>query len=93
MEFVFTESRYWWKPALLPLTTSPLSGVLKGLHRLGIPGSRYFGLSLAKDKRSLSMRLRLRSEIGWYHEAFSSLYKEQVSLCRVKKLFFILPKT
>lgn len=39
MGFVITESRYWWKPALLPLATSPLSGVLKGPNRLGIPGN------------------------------------------------------
>ncbi|CEG24432.1 hypothetical protein BN1080_03467 [Planococcus massiliensis] len=39
MGFVITESRYWWKPALLPLATSPLSGMLKGSSRLGIPGS------------------------------------------------------
>jgi hypothetical protein len=40
------------------------------------------------------MRLRLRSKLGWYHEAFSSLYKEQVSLCRDEKAFliFILQK-
>jgi hypothetical protein len=41
MGFVITESRYWWKPALLPLTTSPLSEMLKGLHRLSISGSRF----------------------------------------------------
>ena len=38
------------------------------------------------------MRLRIRREIGWYHEAFSSLYKEQVSLCRDGKAFFISQK-
>lgn len=41
MEFVFTESRYRWKPALRPFATSPLSGVLKGYDRLGIPGDRF----------------------------------------------------
>lgn len=40
MEHVFTESRYWWKPAILPFTTSPLSGVLNGFGPIGIPGGQ-----------------------------------------------------
>lgn len=40
MEDVFTESRYRWKPAILPFSTSPLSGMLKGSGRIGIPGGR-----------------------------------------------------
>ena len=39
------------------------------------------------------MRLRIRSEIGWYHEAFSSLYKEHVSLCRGWKKLFLFHKS
>lgn len=90
MDQVFTESRLWWKPALLPLTTSPLSGLLKSSGCIGIPGNLQFEeLSLSTDKRVLSMRLRLRGEIGWYHEAFSSLCKEHVSLCRDGKAFCI----
>jgi hypothetical protein len=50
MAYVFTESRYGWKPVILPLMTSPPSGVLKGLYRLGIPGRRFFRLSLSADK-------------------------------------------
>lgn len=42
MAIVFTESRYWWKPVILPLMTSPPSGVLKGSHRLGIPGGCFW---------------------------------------------------
>lgn len=88
MEFVFPESRYRWKPVIHPFATSPLSGVLKGIYRLGSPGYlQNSRLSLSTDKQCLSMRLRIRSEIGWYHEAFSSLYKEQVSLCRDEKAF------
>lgn len=34
------------------------------------------------------MRLQLCSELGWYHEAFSSLCKEQVSLHRDENAFF-----
>ena len=37
------------------------------------------------------MRLRLRSKLGWYHEAFSSLHKENVSLSGMKRLFYFIP--
>ena len=39
MEIVFTENRYRWKPVIHPFATSPLSGVLKGIYRLGFPGN------------------------------------------------------
>ena len=51
MDQVFTESRLWWKPALLPLTTSPLSGLLKSSGCLGIPGNlQVKKLPLSTDK-------------------------------------------
>ncbi|PSL29645.1 hypothetical protein B0H99_11448 [Planomicrobium soli] len=50
MDQVFTESRYRWKPVILPLMTSPPSGVLKGSHRLGIPGGHLIRSSLPADK-------------------------------------------
>lgn len=39
MEYSIYREPGWWKPAMLPDATSPLSGVLNGYGPLGIPGS------------------------------------------------------
>jgi acetolactate synthase-1/2/3 large subunit len=61
--------------------------VLKGLHRLGIPGNRH-DQGYRYQRTMIVHEAAVSSEIGWYHEAFSSLHKEHVSLCRDGKAFF-----
>ncbi len=38
MEYSIYREPGWWKPAMLPDATSPLSGMLNGFGLLGVPG-------------------------------------------------------